>query len=229
MEDFGRSVKFFPLVGVVLGTVYALAAYLLLQVFPEHGVHFPLHLGIAILLVLPILLTGGLHCDGFMDTMDGILSGRSRPRMLEIMKDSRVGATGVTSFILLLILQGAVLLDLYPTGTVAAALFIMPVIARMMMVVSIVFFPYARPEGMGKAFADFADRRSFLFALFITLLCVSFTGYQSFLCFTAAFMFTLLFSHSVADLLGGLTGDVYGAVTTLNEVLVLLVYLLSCI
>jgi adenosylcobinamide-GDP ribazoletransferase len=226
MEDFGRSVKYFPLIGAVLGSIYALVAYTLLDFLPQKGIFFPQHIGVVLFLVLPILLTGGLHCDGFMDTMDGVFSGRSRDRMLEIMKDSRVGATGVTSFVLLLFLQWALLLDMYPSDKLIKALFIMPIISRLMMAVSITCFPYARPEGMGKAFAKFAGKGSLALAGLFTLFCIVPFGYIGFLCLMAAIGFTFFFARYVTGLLGGLTGDVYGAVTALSESLVLFVYLL---
>ena len=68
-EDFGRSTRFFPLVGLVLGICYALFAWLLLYAVGMRA------LTAALLLVLPLLLTGGLHADGFMDTADGVFSG----------------------------------------------------------------------------------------------------------------------------------------------------------
>ena len=83
-KDFADSVRYFPLIGLVLGIIYAAFAALLLSFLPQNGILLPHHVVAAILLILPILLTGGLHCDGFMDTMDGLFSGRSRERMLEI-------------------------------------------------------------------------------------------------------------------------------------------------
>lgn len=106
-EDFGRSTRFFPLVGAVLGALYLLAALACLALFG-----LPSYTGKAVLVVLPFLLTGGLHADGFMDTMDGLFSGRSRERMLEIMKDSRTGSFGVAAFAGLLLLNWSLLLDL---------------------------------------------------------------------------------------------------------------------
>ena len=99
-EDFGRSTRFFPLVGVVLGALYLLAALACLAFLG-----LPSYTGKAILVLLPLLLTGGLHADGFMDTVDGLFSGRSRERMLEIMKDSRTGSFGVAAFAGLLLLN----------------------------------------------------------------------------------------------------------------------------
>ncbi len=124
-KDFADSVRYFPLIGLVLGIIYAAFAALLLILLPQNGFLLPHHVVAAALLILPILLTGGLHCDGFMDTMDGLFSGRSRERMLEIMKDSRVGANGVFAFVLLMIFNWSVLLDLLQSAWLFPALFVM--------------------------------------------------------------------------------------------------------
>lgn len=222
--DFGKSVKFFSLIGAVLGACYALIAYLLLIFLPMHQIELPKHVISVILLALPILLTGGLHCDGFMDTMDGVFSGRSRERMLEIMKDSCVGSNAVTAFVLYLLMQWALLLDFPPAETVAA-LFVMPIIARLNMALAVLCYPYARPEGMGKAFADYANRRSLLFAIVSALILVFPVGIFAIISMGVALVFGCWFSRYVTKLLGGLTGDVYGAVSQLTELVVLLVFL----
>ena len=94
--DFGRSVKYFPLVGAVIGLILVL-------VYKGTVPYLPHHIGTVLLLVSEAVLTGGLHLDGFMDTMDGLFSYRSSPRILEIMKDSRVGSNAVMSLGLLLL------------------------------------------------------------------------------------------------------------------------------
>lgn len=226
MEDFGRSVKFFPLVGAVLGGIYALAAALLVIWLPQMGCQVPHHLAMAVLLLLPVCLTGGLHTDGFMDTMDGILSGRSRERMLEIMKDSRTGSMGVTAFVLLLLLEWAILLDM-DAQVLVPALFVMPILGRVAMVLAITSYPYARKEGMGKAFAAYAGPRTRSIAMVLALVCLPAGGWLSIAACMVVELFVMLFAHYVVRCLGGLTGDVYGAVTVLSEVLVLLVFLLG--
>ena len=219
-EDFGRSVKFFPLIGAVLGVIYAGVAYGLLVFAPAQGIVLPPHVISVILLILPPLLTGGLHCDGFMDTMDGIFSGRDRERMLAIMKDSRVGSNGVFGFVLLMLLEWGILLDLLPTpGFLVPALFLMPIIARLMMTGAIALYPYARPEGMGKAFAAYTDGKTLVFL-------VPF-GWPAAAALLVSLLFTVFFVSFVMKQLGGLTGDIYGAITTLNEGLVLLTFLVS--
>ena len=244
-KDFAESVRYFPLIGLVLGIIYAVFAALLLSFLPQKGILLPHHVVAAILLMLPILLTGGLHCDGFMDTMDGLFSGRSRERMLEIMKDSRVGANGVFAFVLLMIFDWSILLDLMESAWLFPALFVMPIVSRLMMVVAISAFPYARPVGMGKAFKDGGTKSVLYGAFFYTLILVFFPGVAAdffgiipldaaglsswLLSMTAvifaALLFTIFFASYATRHLGGLTGDVYGAITTLTETLVLLSFL----
>lgn len=225
-ESFGRSVKFFPLVGLVIGIILAMIAYFLTIYFPENYNQLPRHITSTLLLVFSILLTGGLHCDGFMDTMDGVFSGRSRERMLEIMKDSRVGANGVVAFVILFISKWSLFLDLSPEKLITA-LFVMPIISRLGMVMGVTLFPYARPSGIGKAFAQYANKTALVIATFITLLFVIPMGTIAVFSLFCAILFTLLFSKYITNVLGGLTGDVYGALTELNEVIILFVFLFS--
>ena len=221
-DAFGRSTRFFPLVGLVLGICYALAAWLLVYFIGMRT------LTAVLLLILPLLLTGGLHADGFMDTADGVFSGRERERKLEIMKDSRVGSFGVVSFVLLMFLQFALLLDMHPFLLVPA-LFIMPIIGRMAMVLAIACFPYARADGMGKTFADMADRKTIVTASVMTVVFVLPCGLLASVALMLGVLFALFFCRAMTTTLGGVTGDVYGAVTVLTETLVLAIFSLASI
>ena len=219
-EDFGRSTRFFPLIGLVLGICYALAAWLLLYALGIRS------LTVALLLILPLLLTGGLHADGFMDTADGVFSGRERARKLEIMKDSRVGAFGVVSFVMLMFVQFALLSDMAPLLLVPA-LFVMPIIGRLAMVLAVACFPYAREDGMGKTFADMADRSTVVIAALTTAVLVLPWGVLATAALVLGTLFALLFCRTMTNILGGVTGDVYGAATVLTETLVLAVFSLA--
>ena len=94
-ESFGGSVKYFPLIGAVLGICYALAIGGLIFLT---GGGVPIFTG-AVGFFLSVWLTGAIHCDGLMDSADGLFSGREREKMLEIMKDSRAGAFGVVALV----------------------------------------------------------------------------------------------------------------------------------
>ncbi|MBS3921456.1 MAG: adenosylcobinamide-GDP ribazoletransferase, partial [Deltaproteobacteria bacterium] len=93
-KELARSMAFFPLVGLVIGLLLALGYYLLSFLLPKAIV---LWLTIGFL----VFLTRGLHLDGFADTIDGLASGGSREKILEVMRDSRIGAFGVIGLILL--------------------------------------------------------------------------------------------------------------------------------
>ncbi len=216
-EDFGRSTKFFPLVGLILGLIYMLASWCLIAVFGWAN------LVTTLLVILPVLLTGGLMLDGFMDTVDGVFSGRERERQLEIMKDSRVGSFGVLALVCLFLVNWSALRDV-KLVLIMTALFVMPIIGRMAMVMAIAFFPYARKEGMGKIFADMADRETVLLAASVTLVFVVPWGQAAVAALLIGLGFAWLVATWLTHKLGGLTGDTYGAIETLTETVVLLVF-----
>ena len=227
-DSFGQSVKYFPAVGAILGIICAgvVGAINLL--------HLPLFTG-AIGFASLIILTGGIHCDGLMDSADGLFSGREREKILDIMKDSRAGSFGVVAMILIAVIETSTLIELALLATwfLCAAIYSAPIIARLMMVVTIGAFPYARPTGMGKAFAKFTTRRTIIFAAGETLLLLLPLGFISkifFLCAAAATLIALIVTWKFAtfstEKIGGVTGDIYGAVTTLAELFVLITFLM---
>lgn len=220
VEDFGRSTKFFPLVGVLLGLIYMLVTWCLVAIFGWAN------FVTTVLVLLPVFVTGGLLLDGYMDTADGVFSARSRERKLEIMKDSRVGAFGVIALVSLMMINWTVLRDI-KLVLLMTALFVMPVIGRMAMVMVIAFFPYARPEGMGKAFSDMADKKTLVVAGITTLLFVVPWGQAAIAALAVGLGFAWLLGAWLTNKLGGLTGDTYGAVETLTETMVLVVFLVT--
>ena len=212
-EDFGRSTRFFPLVGIVLGFIYMLVAAILFDFLPKHT-------AASLMLIITIAMTGGLHYDGFMDTMDGLLSARSRERMLEIMKDSHLGAYGALTAICLLLMQWSLLREI-PSGLILIAVYIMPIIGRMAMVLVISAFPYARPQGLGKAFADMADKKTIIMAGITTIAAILPLGAAAIASLVAGLAIAYLFGRYTTARLGGVTGDVYGAAELLAETSVL--------
>ncbi|CUH94017.1 putative membrane protein [Propionispora sp. 2/2-37] len=224
-ERFGRSVVFFPLVGAVIGLVLVAVYLIVEQYLPLAGISFSRHILATLLVAAHIIVTGGLHCDGFMDTIDGIFSGRPRERMLEIMKDSRVGANGVTAFILFVLMKWSFLMDI-SLEFLPGAIFLMPVLGRLCMVVGITCFDYARADGMGKAFNQYAGKQSLYIALFYSLIIVVLFGKQALFAGFAAVCCGLLFAGYISRILHGLTGDAYGAITEVTELLVLFFYVL---
>ena len=115
---------------------------------------------IAVLLAaLLAALTGGLHLDGVADVFDALGGGRGdRARMLEIMRDSRIGAHGAAALTLLLIAKVAALAQVAERRDLLALL-AFPTIARWLAALLVVFFPYVRAEGLGRAFNGEARAR----------------------------------------------------------------------
>lgn len=226
MRDFGRSVKFFPLVGVVLGTIYGGAAAIFFLILPRWGITIPPLVGAALILTLTLCATGGIFYDGFMDTMDGIFSGRSREKMLVIMKDSAVGANAVMSFAVLMLLNFSLIAEAAPQ-TLCGALFIMPIVSRLAVVIAITRFPYVREQGMGKAFADYAEPLALPVAVVTTALFICPWGGRAILVAVTALALSGLLLCYATRVLGGVTGDVYGWTATLTETSVLLAAMFS--
>lgn len=221
-EDvFRRSVVFYPAAGLLIGLFVSGIGAVLCLVFP------PLVSG-ALITALWVLLTGGLHLDGLMDTADGILSHRPREQMLAIMKDSRVGAMGVIVCVVYLLLKTVLIISLVEIGNPEWLVWgmLIPVWSRTFMVTAIACWPYARKEpGLGQLFRTvrkFHAVASGVMAALFSLVVVLFAAWQWGVEIGFIPVFLPIFSFGlgtaiavvISRKLGGLTGDVYGA---LNE------------
>jgi adenosylcobinamide-GDP ribazoletransferase len=160
--DFGQSLTYFPLVGLVLGIILFGIYYGFSLILPAPVVNVLLIIALAI-------MTGAHHLDGLMDSFDGAVSGKSRERRLEIMSDSHVGTFGIIAAILLLLLKYASLSSLSDV-MIMPALLLMPTLSRWIMVSAIFIFPYARSSGMGLAFKQGAKWQRLAIATIITVI-----------------------------------------------------------
>lgn|SRR5574341_342626 len=212
-KDLSGSVAFFPLVGALLGMLLAAADALLAFILPP-----PVRS--AILLTLWVLLTGSLHLDGFLDTLDGLLGGWTPEKRLEIMRDERVGAYALAGGVLLLLLKFSALISLPRHWD---ALVIAATLGRWGMSLAIVAFPYARPEGLGRNMKDQAGWLHAGIATVITLVVVWLAGQLAGIAIMAlAGALIWLGARFALRLIPGLTGDVYGALNESIELVVLL-------
>lgn len=218
LEEYGRSVAYFPLVGLVLGLILVGLDFLLRLLLPLTLVN-------ALLIVALILLTGALHLDGFLDTCDGIFAFRSPEARLEIMKDSRVGSFGVVGAIALLLLKFAALQSL-PLGLRPVALLLMPILARWAIVYAAVVFPYGRPgSSLGSLYKEHAGRGALIIATLTTIILAA-AAFQvaGLAILVAVWILTWLGSRYIMARIPGLTGDTYGAVGETMEVFTLLLF-----
>lgn len=227
-DTLGKSMKFFPIVGMVMGIIL----YLFFWGF-SYIIYSPMVM-VVLLVIVELILTGGLHLDGLADTFDGIFSYRSKQKMLDIMKDSRLGTNGGLVLILYFILKVALLYELetiagVPSGLV---LLIIPAIARLNSVISCAVAPYARATGMGKTFVDNTNVCGVIMATLLTLLfffgvCYFFLlPYRLLIIIPVVMLFGFIFSKLMTRKIGGVTGDTLGALVELSEILgIFLIYI----
>ena len=185
---------------------------------------FPVYLTAALLLVVLVVTTRGLHLDGFMDVCDGLFGGYTRERRLEIMRDSNVGAFAVAGAASLLILKYGALLSLLtiPSPGKEWSLLLFPMMSRWSMVVALEAFPYVRGDGLGSPFHEGGSRLATSIAVLIAVLASAVLGGIGGigLLFGASVLAWFL-GKVMSNMLGGLTGDSYGAINEVTEVGVL--------
>ncbi len=206
---------YFPLVGLLIAGLLALLPLVA-------GPYLPPLVLAALLVVAHILLTGGLHLDGLMDACDGLFGGRSRERKLEIMRDSRVGSFGVLGGASILLLKFALYASLERHHLVLALLMVLPA-ARWAMVLALRLFPSARPSGLGAAVRQVVTVPRTVFAALLALGIALAVGHLAGVAvWCTATLVALVLSLWVNRQLGGLTGDIYGALAETGEVCCLL-------
>jgi adenosylcobinamide-GDP ribazoletransferase len=211
-QDLARSVPWFPVVGLLIGGVAALVASGLAPVAPPM---------VTAVLLIGVLLgcSGCLHLDGLADTADGMLSCRSRERVLEIMKDSRTGAMGAMALVMVLLAKFAALASL-PPALVWPAVLLMPLAGRSMIVVHLALLPYAREGGTGAVFYQQRPRLAAVWAA-VALLAVAWgvLGLRGLATGGVCLAITLVLAVYLKRKIGGVTGDTLGALCEIVELI----------
>jgi adenosylcobinamide-GDP ribazoletransferase len=214
-RELGQAIAYYPLVGFLLGGFLSGSYLVLAQIFP-------VQVSAVLVLVLWVIASGALHLDGFLDTCDGLFGGQSPEKRLEIMRDERLGAFAFGAGALLVLLKYVCMTN---AANLAQALLLAPTLSRWAMTLVIFLFPYTRSQGLGRDIKDQVSFKQILVATIITLLVVVLVnpgyGLIAFLCVAAV---SWLAAHLVLRLLPGLTGDVYGAINEIGEVIVLLIF-----
>jgi adenosylcobinamide-GDP ribazoletransferase len=211
-QALGRSLAFFPLVGLLLGLLLA-GADLLLGFLPGAVAN-------CLLLVLLALATGGLHLDGFIDTCDGLVGMKKPHERWEIMNESRVGGFGVIGAVLLLLVKYAALGALSQR---LGALILMPVLGRWAGVLAISAFPHAKPEGLGRNFKDAARPGHLVLASLLALaLSLALFRLEGLALMLGVGVLAWAFGLYLKGRFAGLTGDNYGALIEAGEACFLL-------
>ena len=222
--DLQQPARWFPLVGVLLGSLYAAAAWLLL-------LRLPPSVAATLVLALDALMTGALHLDGLADTADGFGGGRTREDVLRIMRDHCIGSYGASALILILLIKAAGLSSLLSSTQGLWILFVAPTFSRWSILLLSRCAPYARravdgPTGTG-ALSKSIEWSDLAIGTVLCLPLLIFAGpLRALICWCAAALSTLGVAGISRRRIGGFTGDVLGANVVLAEALQITVALL---
>ena len=211
----GPARAYFPLVGLGLGGILAGLDLAARQVLPLPAVG-------ALLVAALLALTRAIHTEGFLDTCDGVLGGRDRAARLEILRDSRVGAFAVVGGASLVLLKWTLVMGI-PDAERTSLLVLFPCLSRWGMVATMGVFPYARAQGLGTAFQAGANWRQLAIALATAAVAGwLLLGSAGLVLLGGATAVALALGWWFKRLLGGMTGDTYGATNEVGEIAVLL-------
>lgn len=214
-EFLQKSIKTFPLLGLFQGFIYMSLFFLLNEYTPFTA------LAIAFFVWLcTILLTGGLHLDGWMDASDAYFSYQDRKKRLEIMKDPHVGAFGLLSVVLLLSTKFLFIYEIVTRMQDFTYLFVMllPLFSKAVMGWILLFVQEAKKDGLGAYFKRAVEGRGTLFysGYFALVFLFFFFLYSQWLPLFFLFLSVsigcyFLLSRFMKRAFGGLTGDLLGA------------------
>lgn len=204
------AIPWFPMAGLVIGAALLPVGWLAGLVWGDLA-------RAALVVVAWGIITAGLHLDGLSDTFDAVLSWRSRERKLEIMKDSRIGAMGAIALVAVLLLKVTLLAEAGAAWWQAALL--APALGRWADIYGIYWFPPAAEGGLGRAFHEQVRRPDFLFATATAALAaLGIAGAAGLVALLLVWAGAHLLARWWTRDLGGLTGDTYGALCELAEV-----------
>ena len=214
-ENLSKSIFFFPLTGVIIGLIGGLAYYLFAYINKDIGAFSAV--------VFMIIVTGGLHLDGLSDTFDGFYSHRDKERVLEIMKDSRIGAFGVVAIVLDILLKYIILSNL--EGNVLLILALSYGNSRLMISYIMSTKKVGRKGGLGDMFHSSNPQRYALLGGIIYSIIL--------LILNPLYLIPLLFSFIAGEIItkitykkiDGFTGDVYGATIEIGEIISLIIFM----
>jgi adenosylcobinamide-GDP ribazoletransferase len=223
--DMAKSIVYFPLVGFLIGVLLVNAD----KIFAL--IALPQTIATFLLIIISVLITRALHIDGLADTLDGLMGGRDHSSRLAIMKDSRLGTAGALGIVFVLFLKYLCLNNLFESDRIVALL-VAPALARWAQTLMVSNAEYVRDHGMGKAFVGHLRSSSLVATSAVAIglsafVVVRLDVHSVILFFTlicGVLLLTYLGKSYLVHKLGGVTGDAIGAMSELNEVLVLFVF-----
>lgn len=208
-----RSLMWFGLVGSFIGVILAGA----MTLFNRFDL-IPAVSAIIILLIW-IFITGGMHIDGISDMADGFFSMRDKEKTLEIMKDSHVGAFGVITIVFLLLIKFEMLKEFIIIEKNVWLLILPPTIARIAAGLVLSFYETTKKNGLGYTFHSSDPRIFWAIGFIVTLIISSILNIKSLIFIGIAILASNLMALWAKKKIGGLNGDIYGAIVETVEVI----------
>jgi adenosylcobinamide-GDP ribazoletransferase len=217
-KQLGQATLWFPLVGLGIGGILAGFNWVFNLILPSSVTNI-------LLIIALVIITGAMHLHGLSDTCDGIAGHKTVEERWKVMRDSRTGAFGVMSIVLILLAQ-YIALNNVPADKMTPVLLFMPTVSRWAMVYAIFTYPYARPTGLGKAYKEATGWLQFSIATIITLGIATglypLFNVSGFLLFGGVLIITTALAFYLKYKFTGLTGDTYGAINEVAEVMALI-------
>ncbi|MBI4856455.1 MAG: adenosylcobinamide-GDP ribazoletransferase [Acetobacterium woodii] len=216
-EEFYDSMILIPIVGVFIGLILFGVSILL------SFIHF-VQLQALLMIIAYIWLTGGLHLDGFADTTDALFSARDQKKMMEIMKDSRLGAFGAIGLILIILTNWMTYTIILPQYS--SAILVIPVFGRVAAIMSTCFSTYAPGGGgLGKRFVEMTKLHHFIiYLVFLLGFSTLILGLPGLLTVVICLLPALLLMKNLQHKIGGMTGDTIGMTIELNQTFFMVVF-----
>lgn len=220
-EKLAKGIKYFPLIGYFIGLIIFVIVNILNKYVDNKYI-------ISLLIILlELKLVGLIHVDGLADSFDGLFSYRDKDKILEIMKDSRVGTNGVVILIFYYLAKLILIAEIISHGDMRC-LIVYPIIARMSTSVNTGFGVYARDKGMSTGIIGMNKAKDGIFSMILTLILTILVYYNSGMLKGIAMLiigilFIFYFRQVVYKKIDGITGDTMGASLEMTGLIVLLV------
>lgn len=208
-----RSLMWFGLVGAFIGVILAGAMTLFnrLDLIPA--------VSAIIILLIWIFITGGMHIDGISDMADGFFSMSDKEKTLEIMKDSHVGAFGVITIVFLLLIKFEMLKEFIIIEKNVWLLILPPTIARIAAGLVLSFYETTKKSGLGYTFHSSDPRIFWTIGFIVTLIISAIINIKSLIFIGIAILASNLMALWAKKKIGGLNGDIYGAIVETVEII----------
>lgn len=219
VKNMRYAMSFFPLIGAVTGAIIYFW-YFLVSSFEISGI-----LAAAVYSVIPILLTGGIHMDGFLDTIDALSSNQPLDKKIEILADSNSGAFAIIYGIVYLLLTFSFWHE--ADGQAIAVIAIGFILSRALSALSVVTFKKAKKTGLASLFSDSAASRNVRISNIIVIIaCVAamliVNLVLGLIAVAASFLVFIYHRHNAYKNFGGVTGDLCGYFLQLCELAILI-------